>query len=1073
MGINKEVSVMRKIYMIFIFLVAGTSTLFSQEFMKSDALQLFNDGMYKAAIDSMKTWIEMHPSEKGLVHYFLGESYYHQCFEGQNTEESLNRLQLAIEQFRLAEGETDIQTRFSDKLFPIRYKLGWCYFRLAEYGVQKEENLIRSIRQFENSIGSTEISMKHESRFMAGFIELKLSQLYKIQLNQTENTGFNENLTQQSLNHLHNAGNHFRQLLIPETVNPAMKNAVLFLMQEMIFTKAMLFCSMPSDVFNKIQDTQKASTAINTSIELLNSIDFNLLKTQLAGNPRYLQIIPYFEAKWQLSRYVLTGDIAFQQLFNEVVQNWQAGLLNAEKQLMQGIRDFHLPGDRDQFVRLIRGNNYFTSSAQSIPEAKYWQGWAAFLGNPSLAITLYNEFLESVANMQDPRMVYLMEDAKYRRFMIEFESNIDNRAALSSLANEINQFKPEAPYIQIKTARLSQMVQIGLGEAIWNEVLQSRTLNERLDEALSLIQTLMLRATQVFGRERQLYINYLNQLFSITAPRRKQETTFYRGLTLFLQAEIQENARSKRRYYQMSIDTLSRSRSIYQYEAQYVQARSYFAASKHFETDEDRNRFLEEAKPLFIELVNNKHSLRSLFYLGEIYRIQGNHLAAVVCYDEVMDKTYRQDEGTFWYENAQAARQNCLSQGDADAVNHIQVASVVFPEKLLEIDGQVISLEKFADREYIMRDYKQQATQIWLQFGHPWLSAYPSVNPVQQSVYYQYSISNLNVGIQERLGKITAGVRIKFPEVMTSVSDIVVKANNEILTQNEEGFYEKSQLPIYQPVLIQVNAHGYFPLVKEIELVQPGIQNLVILPSKRMTVVQAAIPQMPDVSIQFNNRLDGAVIGFRQPINIRDNTLLYKEFDSNLDLRDIAYSQYHNRFIVTHTNGELHIFNNDPMLTPDEEIALTDNEEIDDINPEGITIDNQGNLYISDWSHHRIIMFSEEGIYLKTIGKPLHRDANQTGEQIRLLYPNHLMIVQPELQATHAGDRMVSSQMIVISDQMGIHFMDENGYYWETLVQNQPGISEWMLINASGYGENIVVNAWNRADKLFARFTME
>ncbi len=1064
---------MRKLHLILISMILGAQTLFPQEFLKSGALQLFNDGLYEESIDSMEVWKDAHPSEKGLVYYFLGESHYHQCFDSQTSDQALRRIRQAIDHLTIAGNEPDILTRFSDKLFPIQFKLGWCHFRLAEFGVQTVDNLNQAIRHFENSIGSPESSMSLESRLIAGYCQLKVAQIQKGMINRSVNAGYKETLISSAINHLNEASRQFRQISQAQINNPAIRNSVLFLLQESVYTKAMLFYSVPPELFNRLQDAQKASSPIATAIELLNTMDYESVKSQLTGTSQYIQIIPYYEARWQLTRYILTGDIAYQQLFNEVIQDWQAGLLSAEKTFMQGMRDFYLPSDNQQFIRLIQGNNYFSQSVQSIPESKYWQGWAAFLSNPTLAIQYFNAFLQATNDIADSRVSYLREDAHYRRFMIEFEANIDNRAGLNSLANEIRQFNPEAPSIQTKTERLSQMVQIGLGDAIWNEVLQSRTLDERLDEALSLVQTLMLRATQVFGRERQLYINYLNRLYSITGSRRSQETTFYRGLTLFLQAEIQESAREKRRYYQMAVDTLSNSRGIYLDEAKYVQARSYFASSKHHDDDSDRDRSLEEAKPLFLQLVNNKNSFRSLFYLGEIYRIQGNHRAAVLCYDIVINKTHRNEEGTFWYENAVAAKQNCLAQGDADALNSVRIHDVTFPDNLLEIDGQVISLEKFADRDYIMRNYKQQATQIWLQFGHPLLSVYPSVNPIQTSVYYQYSMSSLNVGVQERLGKITAGVRVRLPREIMELSDITVSLNNEVIVQNEEGLFEKSQLPIYQPIVIYVEVPGYFPFEKEIQLGQPGMQSLLIVPSKQRTVVQSAIDNTPERTIQFNNRLDRAIIGFEQSISIRENTLLYKEFEGQLKYRYIVFSQYHNRFIVTHSAGELAFFNNDPMLTPADPVLLTDNEEIDEINPEGLTVDEQGNIYITDWSNHRICIFSEAGIYKKIIGRPLGRNANQLGEDIFLLYPNRLKIIEPELQSSSELERMVVSQRIVISDQLGIHLLDENGHYWDTLIHNEPGISEWILINVSGSGDDIIVNAFNRADNSFAKFTME
>ena len=67
---------MRLMLKILILTVLIISSSMSQQFYQSKGLHLFNQRQYSAAIDSMIHWADSHTSERGMVYFYVGESYY-------------------------------------------------------------------------------------------------------------------------------------------------------------------------------------------------------------------------------------------------------------------------------------------------------------------------------------------------------------------------------------------------------------------------------------------------------------------------------------------------------------------------------------------------------------------------------------------------------------------------------------------------------------------------------------------------------------------------------------------------------------------------------------------------------------------------------------------------------------------------------------------------------------------------------------------------------------------------------------------------------------------------------------
>lgn len=1056
---------MRKlIRILLIFNLIITGSHFSQDFLRSKGLQLFNETKYEAAIDSIESWLVTNKSEEGMARYFIGESYYHLSFSVNSTQSILQHLDQAIENLNAAKASSDINTRFIDKLDAIDYKLGWCYFRKAEFSFNPVQNLKQAMEFWEYNDVNNESEFETYRIIMSGLSALKIAQHNHLLIWQTENKGYANNLRNESFTLLKKANDQLGLALNRSDINDVVYNALQYSLQEVKFLSALLYLTATSEQFNNIQDPNKQSNIYQTVLYILEQQKLIELSNEFRQPSAdiFQRLSIYLQARQKLLQYLISGEMENYQQLIEIIDNWATGFLQCERQFIQGMRDFNSATNDNRFLNLYSNqNNPLYKASQVKPEAFYWLGWISFLIHPPSADAKFAQFIEKSAGNKDFRIQLLLEDAKLRQLQTRFDLYMNQRRNLRQLKKDVEIFAPSSSAIESERKQLYQMIRISLGDAIWNEVLESRNLNERLDEAVELIQSFMLRATQVTGKDRELYLDFLNKMFRITAPRRNRQTTFYRGMTLFLQAEIQESANNKRRIYQIAADTLAQCEGIYVDEGLYIQGRSYFAAIKHIENETEKTETIEKAKEIFIRLINQKKSLRSLYYLAELYRIEGNHLAAIACYDKVIEFTNDKPDGLFWNKNAKAAKESCQQQGNARVLDTVQIHQVEFPDELLVIDGQVISLEKFADREYLMRDYKQEALNTWIHLGHPVLSIYPSLNQFSSSYFKMNSVENLSMQIQERLGRVTAGIRFN---VLTDIDldSVRVFINDDETVRHAAGYYEKSPLPIHHHVVIRVQVPGHYAYEKQLDINQPGIQKFVVAPVKKNEIRQISVDSS-NLSIQvFDQRSDQFALSLNSGFSINKNTLLFESFVKNIKLRDIVYSESYHGFLVPNAEGEIQFFKSDPMLTPGDPLELDVPESLPGFSPEGIITDSRGNLYISDWKNHHIVVFDRNGDFVRMMGDFGVNESNDSHAAVKLQYPSRLFLIESSGYLNQDGLPVYRSNLLFVSDANGVHMIDENGNFLETIILNEMGKTDFALLSIDKKESYMKVNLYNR-----------
>ncbi|HEX9935362.1 MAG TPA: hypothetical protein VGB38_09215, partial [bacterium] len=615
---------------------------------------------------------------------------------------------------------------------------------------------------------------------------------------------------------------------------------------------------------------------------------------------------------------------------------------------------------------------------------------------------------------------------------------------------------------------LQKLVRLSLGEPVWGTILNASTTEERFRDAFVMVQDALMRATQVTGKNRAPYLQLLDALFEITQYKKPEETAFYRGMALFLRAEIQESAERKRDLYRAAAEALKPVNAIYTNEAKYIQARSIFAGAKHGSSSlEDYN----QAKPLFVELIQSAQSLRSLFYLGEILRVQENDLAARLCYQIVLEKTNDQTDGRFWYQNAVAALGLCRSRGDASVLQGIQISRVQFPEVLLtNEDGEAISLERFADYDYLRRQVHDQAVELSVRFGLPKPDLYPSLNRIEGSQYAIRDFYPITAGIQDRLETLISGLRL-LAIVPDGISRTAVVTFNRIpLMQDSRGFFIRSGIPLGETADIRIVQNGFYPYSENHLFTQPGLEQMTVSLASQIRYIPKPVAEKERL-IQFSTRSDRNAILMPNSLYSIPPASLLSDFDRDVRFRDFAYSESHGGFLAVHAKKLNPILYRNGVRSewtlsyPKGQTAIQ--------SAEGIAVDSGGDIYIVDWKGHTIYVFNFNGCFIRTIGSFGRNTAGSDGKPVGLEFPMRIAVTNDASGILIDSLRTFRSPVLFVTDQNGIQCINHQGIFLNTITPEPYAKGSLLSISADGYDRNVRITTYNQQLQTLIRLEAE
>ncbi|NOY77789.1 MAG: hypothetical protein GXO76_07965 [Calditrichaeota bacterium] len=1055
----------QKNIILFIFIVIFYQSVNAQEFTKTPILNLFNQEKYTDVIKFAARWAKMNPDNAGVAHYFMAESYYNMGLSSNEIGQARDSFRKAYKLFSRVVLNDNFRFQYPKFYQQALFKKGWCLFRRAETGENPGSLFKLAVDDF-NRTGTGETdSLKMIVQYMGAESKYDDAVLKLYQFFQIMNPSFNFS---ELINELKGAHSAFKAVgNNPNSFNE-LKLAALLRMNDAYFLLGKLYQNLDENSFNTISDAEKKKSSLQTAEGYFLKCKYLdvLKRMELVEKKRYAPAVYYLEAMKYLNLFQVTKNIRYSSEFKKQLSNLRnARTYSGEILFRRGnLVQFTKSLNTKEFIELTDENtSYYARVTKSIPEAYFWLGILQYLRNDltNSQMNLVKFVKKNPFPILDPRLKVLVEEAKLKKYTIDFEqfSVSKNRSDLRILKQALNSFNPESQIIKREKGKLLGLVRLELGEDLWSNILTGTT-QDKLALALEMIRDILPRAATNIGEKREYYLKQLEKIFKITRYQKSNETTFYEGIEFALKAEIQPTQSGKEADFQVAAKILKDVRPPYQKEAEYVAARSLFFA-----------RDYENAKRMFIELVNGSKSARSLYYLGEIFRRENNDAAAKVCFEKLIELTKNRPLGTFWYNNAKASLQKCRSQGDVSVLASIHVDQVRFPDELLKIGKETISYEKLASKEYLEEQAIEKINRMLLKFGLPKKNIYPSKNLLTRSLLKDENLfSAINAGIQDKKGAITANLILwVINEKGKPYAADVFLSGTVLEPPNPENPYVVKNIPLNTTLFLKIEAIGYYPVEKTIRLVQPNDNEVIIPLSERVNYSQVSEALSPGNNFQtYRGLIDNDVLLTNSPTKIPEPSRLASDFNKYISFRDAVYHGDLEEFLVADAmEGRILKYNSSGAP----EVNKYFNVEIPDSlaplkTPEGIAVDSDGKIYIADWVRHRILILNSDGSFIREIGG-LKAWNSVKSHAPNLVFPKRIAIEEDAEGVLFRGKKVFREKHILVSDLYGIKKLTLDGRVLDKYLigQNEYALDNFYGLLVKNYGAHSKLYVYNRKDK--------
>jgi len=1053
---------LKKVFFIFsIFLLISLcfSPGIAQEFPKSAGMALFNRAAYDSAVTEIRAWIDQHPEEKDLASYYLAESYYNLGMSDSQVGRSRDFFRRAYIAFQETARSASMKSRFPKLYFTAQIKKGWCYFRRAETGEQPDVqldnayiNFLRVEAEAPDTILVQSYLMAGESRYHEGIVRKYNALVSPTSLEVNKIISVFKNST-----------NRFNKVLTHDSATSPMKLFAEIRLNEIRYQLGKVYQSLPGSVFGEINDDQKQASVSATATFYFNQANFSnvISKYPESQQTPFPEFLTYAEAIKLLNKYYVTFQFEDKRNFLSTIQDVQLSELSKEVNFRQGTADHNTSqiDGNDNFFDLYQNDDrsfYYQAlpraNSDDVAEAYFWLGTVQFVANQKDGINNLDTFIKRFSQFsENARISSLLNYARYWRGMLYLEEYRGDRTKIAELENFLNNFQPDDEDLNLRIQLLQKLTQLELDRDIKNEVLQVDSSPNWFNDAVLVIQYLLRRAATVVGENRLHYLQQLNKIFYHTNFQRSNETKFYQGISRSLEAEIQGDEDDKRNLFNDSADLLETVQAPYKFEADYIRARSLFFAEKY-----------NDAKRILTRLINDQRSLRSLYYFAEILRQNGFGDAAKQCYEVIKQKTQNNPDGKFWFVNAESAINLCVNRADGSGeLRNLNFQNVVFPDDLFDQ-----SYEQLADRKFVRFQYLQESLDLLKKFSLPKKTAYIAYSSPANSIFKENILDAIPPILNELLRKETSVVNIfvMLPQSMDTPLEVTI--NDKNIEQIEENHYRSSVLNVGDHIDIAINKDAFYFFRREFDITSPGKQNIVVPLSEKVVFNSSTMTDMPLDYFSTPERLDENVIIQRNGIRFPAESKLNEDLRNEITFRDATFHQNYKNFLLVDSENSttLRRYDNFGEQIEGNEFFNLDfvNYDLNELKePEGIAIDYDGKIYITDFATHRVVVFDSLGKFMFHFGGFGQNEDEHQASPVKFTFPTRIAI-EEDLQGFESNmggeqTRIFRIPFILVADRYGIHRCDLEGKYIETIVSADNStlpIGDIYSLGIDNYGRN-------------------
>jgi hypothetical protein len=677
-----------------IAMIACAAASAQEPFFGSRRLQLFNRGEYQATIDSIQAWMKRTGNDAELGYFYIGESRYNLGLAAPDGSVAGSQFGQALEAFDECLKRVPMRDSNPYLFDNARYKKAWTHFRLAELKGFSADDAEKARTIFRDLSQSTDDSLRVAARYMEAETSLRLAEQQRLRFSALNQ----EYLAQKAVDGCIGAGASFRASASDPSAPADLKTASLIRLRDASFERGSVYESVSGALFSSINDPRKVSSASATAAELFRRTAYSALSD--SASFRAHPILAASDLAAALHAFLNSGSAQDRQTLDRLLDNPAAASSASERGFYKGLRDSrdiaNSAGFRDnetfsnRIFALIEQN--LSPAFSSVPEAQYWAGRLNALTRTEEAAGHYEAFIQATdGSTGDFRTRILREDARLQLLSMRFEKAVaaGSASALRSFIAEADLFKPETAFVREKKDALRGLAGVLLDpKKVWQNLEGSPDV--RIDAIFGIVRNLLVRANQVVGQDRRNVLNKIKPLFEFTQQRRESETRYYEGLYRFLDAEIQVKNKGSR--YKEAAERVKDCKGEFELEGKYLRARSMLAADE-----------FDDARALFVSLVNEGQSVRAAYFLGEIFRFQKKTLAARQCYEAVLRKTESAPGGEIWANAASAANRSIDESreplsGGTDVLNGVRLDAIQYPERWNR--GGDVSVEQFVESVY-------------------------------------------------------------------------------------------------------------------------------------------------------------------------------------------------------------------------------------------------------------------------------------------------------------------------------------------------------------------------------------